>query len=201
MQIDNPARGFTFKQQGPLDMRMDATNSSIETAAEYIKRASHSDLSSILEENSDEEFSSEIASAIIQRRSGGKLSTTIELADAIREGCQLAHENRKLNPPTKEVINGAIARTMQALRIQVNSEFRALETLLDSLPHILKSGGRVVFLTFHSGEDRRVKKALKTYFNRGIFSSWSRDVVRAGAVERRANPRSKCAKLRWAVRA
>jgi 16S rRNA (cytosine1402-N4)-methyltransferase len=97
-------------------------------------------------------------------------------------------------------LDSTVARVMQAIRIEVNSEFESLEELLNDLPHILAPGGRAVILTFHSGEDRRVKKAFKTGFKDGLYSSWSRDVVRPTTEERRNNPRSSCCKLRWVVR-
>ena len=128
------------------------------------------------------------------------LSTTTELALCVREACARAHANRRLPPPHKHESSAVIARTMQALRVEVNQEFQALDTLLERLPELLASGGRAVFLTFHSGEDRRVKKSFKAGFKSGVYSSWSRDVIIASPTERRMNPRSKCAKLRWAVR-
>jgi len=100
----------------------------------------------------------------------------------------------------KAKLDSTVARVMQAIRIELNGEFLVLEQLLDDLPTILAPGGRAVFLTFHSGEDRRVKKAFKSGFKSGIYSSWSRDVVRPTAKERRDNPRSSCCKLRWVVR-
>ena len=100
----------------------------------------------------------------------------------------------------KAQLDSTVARVMQAIRIELNGEFRVLEQLLADLPTILAPGGRGVFLTFHSGEDRRVKKAFKSGYRSGIYSSWSRDVVRPTAQERRNNPRSSCCKLRWVVR-
>jgi 16S rRNA (cytosine1402-N4)-methyltransferase len=100
----------------------------------------------------------------------------------------------------KKELDSTVARVMQALRIAVNQELEALEQLLDDLPYILAPGGRAVFLSFHSGEDRRVKKTFKEGHQRGIYASWSRDVVRPSATERRDNPRSSCCKLRWVVR-
>jgi hypothetical protein len=98
-------------------------------------------------------------------------------------------------------LNSRVARVMQALRVEVNAEFAALDSLLASLPSVLAPSGRAVFLTFHSGEDRRVKQAMKEGLKAGVYSEVSRRVVRVGSEEARANPRSKCCKLRWCVRA
>ncbi len=125
--------------------------------------------------------------------------TTVELSDAVRRGVQQAHRVMKLANPTKQDMDKAIVRTMQAIRIEVNKEFESLDRLLDSIPRLLRPGGRAVILTFHSGEDRRVKKAFKQGFNSGIYSSWSRDVIRASPSEQFQNPRSKCAKLRYDI--
>ena len=194
MQIDDPRRGFTYKFAGPLDMRMDTSKG--ETAREYLVRVKRNELTKVLEENSDEELALPIATAIKQEPIP---TTTSELANRVKKAYNAAAVVQKTSKPTKEEINSAIARTMQAIRIEVNREFTVLEKLLDALPRVLSPGGKVAFLTFHSGEDRRVKKAFKAGFNAGVYSSWSRDVVRAGGDERRNNPRSKCAKLRWAV--
>mmetsp|Transcript_11727 Transcript_11727/g.23356 ORF Transcript_11727/g.23356 Transcript_11727/m.23356 type:complete len:436 (+) Transcript_11727:685-1992(+) len=196
MQIDDNERGFTFKREGPLDMRMDAGDGTTsESAYALLSRIRPRDLSRLLEENSDEEFATEIALGLLD---GGKRKipkTTVELAERVREIVRPL-----LRTDEKKQVDSTIARVMQAIRIEVNGEFRALETLLNDLPSILAPGGSAVFLTFHSGEDRRVKKSFKAGFKSGIYESWSRHVVRPGAEERRNNPRSSCCKLRWAVR-
>ena len=197
MQVDNPSRGFSYKLDGPLDMRMNREGKS-ETAAVLLSRISTDVLNNILIKNAEEPYSNEIAKCIFK---SAPVQSTFELTKAVKAGCILAHNNRRLPPPTKDDIGRALARTAQALRVEVNQEFVALDNLLKSLPSVLAPGGRVVILTFHSGEDRRVKKAFKKGFNDGIFSSWSRDVVTASPRERMLNPRSKCCKLRWAVRA
>jgi len=187
MQIDNPERGFTYKQDGPLDMRMNSNGKL--TAAELLRNITANELSRILSENSDESNADNIARCISKERP----ETTLALANCVRK----AYINAtNIGETTIKDVNSAIARTMQAIRIEVNNEFQTLDILLESLPRILAPGGRAVFLTFHSGEDRRVKKAFKKGFTSGIYSSWSRDVVRASFEEQRANPRSKCAKLR-----
>jgi 16S rRNA (cytosine1402-N4)-methyltransferase len=194
MQIDNPERGFTYKTDGPLDMRMDPSKG--ETAYEYLERVTRDELAAILRENSDETMALEIAAAI---KSGSTPKTTLELADRVRNVVKKTATQLRM-PLKKEEMDSAVARTMQAIRIEVNGEFRALESLLSSLPRLLAPGGRVVFLTFHSGEDRRVKKSLKSGFKSGIYTAWSRDVIRATGEEKRGNSRSKCAKLRLVSR-
>ena len=161
MQIDNPERGFTYKFDGPLDMRMDVSCSL--TAAEFLQTVDESDLTSILQENSDEVYAQAIAHAI---KSHPIPQTTLQLADCVRKTYQSQGKS-----PTKDAINPIIARTMQAIRIAVNGEFQALESLLEALPRILAPNGRAVILTFHSGEDRRVKKAFKEGFAAGVYTN------------------------------
>ena len=188
MQIDDPERGFTFKRDGPLDMRMGLAEA---TAAEFLQRASIKEVAAALRDGADfsRRDSREIAVAILKEPVP---ATTTLLADRVRavsleeEGC---------------TGDDAVKRAMQALRIVVNGEFSALDELLASLPDILAPGGRAVFLTFHSGEDRRVKKALKAGVASGIYADAARRPVRPSPQERRANSRSGCCKLRWCVRA
>lgn len=207
MQIDDNKRGFTYKREGPMDMRMNPTDQSRETAHQLLKRLKPKEFQRMLEENSDEIFAKEIAFGLLGGNKNAVVipETTLELANRVRDIVQpLLLEKQKLlkknNNDLKLALDSTVARTMQAIRIEVNGEFQALERLLEDLPDILKPGGKAVFLTFHSGEDRRVKKALKDGFKNGIYSSWSRNVVRPSSLERRNNPRSSCCKLRWAVK-
>ena len=242
MQIDDNERGFTYKREGPLDMRMntnidnssemtDTVNSSTavslstETAYDLLCRVKPKQLKSMLEENSDEAYATEIANGLLLKHDPNKKKskkkavipkTTTELADRVRAIVEPLMQEAEFdkgkaknsnNVATaaeikvpKAKLDSTVARVMQAIRIELNGEFRVLEQLLDDLPIILAPGGRAVFLTFHSGEDRRVKKAFKSGFKSGVYSSWSRDVVRPTAQERRDNPRSSCCKLRWVVR-
>lgn len=198
MQIDDASRGFTYKSEGPLDMRMNRDDKR-PTASELLMRVSDTqELTQILDSNSDEPFAQEIAEVIMERL---PIQTTAELATAVRDGCSVASRKRSLPLPPKHECNAAIARTMQAIRIEVNAEFEALDELLNKLPDILAKDGTICILTFHSGEDRRVKKSFKSLYKSGVYSAWSREVVVASNEERRANPRSKCAKLRWAIKA
>lgn len=190
MQIDDPARGFTYKVDGPLDMRMNPSKGL--TASAMLSRMDVASLARILSENADEPHAHELAVAI---RRAPPITTTHALTAIVRDAC--AHLER----PSRVSVDDTIRRVFQALRIAVNDEFGALDALLRSLPSCLKPGGRAAILTFHSGEDRRVKTAFKDGLNDGTYAAISDDVIRASPEERFANPRSSSAKLRFAVRA
>ena len=182
MQIDDPARGFSMKHTGPLDMRMNPQRG--QPASAFLEKIAADALAELLAENSDEPNALKLAAAL----AGKKFITTTELAGAIRGA--LPHLSREDASLTER-------RVFQALRIAVNDEFSALETFLRQLPSCLHPGGRAALLTFHSGEDRRVKKSLEAGLRDGVYAEIS-GVTRAGAEERRANPRCAAAKLRWA---
>lgn len=190
MQIDNPARGFTFKGDGPLDLRMNPERG--QSAAALLAGISAAKLEQVLIENSDEPHAAPLARALAARA----LPTTTTLAALIRD--TLAALPRPAASADAEL---SVRRVFQALRIAVNDEFGALDTFLRHLPQCLKPGGRVAILTFHSGEDRRVKHAFKAGARDGTYAEIADEVLRPGAEEQRANPRSSCAKLRWARRA
>ncbi len=195
MQIDNPERGFSFKIEGPLDLRLNP--SSGKSAAMLIKNATHQQLEFIFSENADEPFSEQIAEAIIRTLAkGNKIVTTSQLQNIIKDTLTFLPAATR-----NEEIKKACQRCFQALRIAVNDEFGALDKFLDKLPESLAPGARVAILSFHSGEDRRVKKAFQYFFREGIFSEVAPDPIRASAEECFANPRAKSAKLRWAVMA
>ncbi|MEQ1833269.1 MAG: 16S rRNA (cytosine(1402)-N(4))-methyltransferase RsmH [Candidatus Eisenbacteria bacterium] len=189
MQLDDPARGFTFGADGPLDMRMNPNRGL--SASEWLARASMAELATALRDNADEPQAELLAESLEVRR--GHLGTTRELADAVRHA--LAHMR-----DTNEV-DRTVRRVFQALRIEVNDEFGTLDLLLRDLPQCLRAGGHVAILSFHSGEDRRVKKAFQSGERAGIYAAGAPDVIRAAPHERFENPRSKPAKLRWARRA
>lgn len=191
MQIDNPARGFSFKHDGPLDMRMNPQRG--QSAAQLLASISKEDLADLLHENADELHAAQIAQRIHTHQRQTPLKTTRSLAQVVREALP-----SRLNT---EDIEATVRRVFQAVRIAVNEEFGALESLLRSLPNHLKSGGRVAMLTFHSGEDRRVKKAFQEGERAGLYREISSDVLRASPEEQRANSRASPAKLRWAVKA
>ena len=185
MQLDNPDRGFSTKADGPLDMRMNPSRGL--SAAQWLEKVSPDKLARVLSENSDEPHAPRISSAL----SGRSFRTTAEFAAAIESVLtSFPSEERELS----------IRRVFQAIRIEVNEEFTALDTLLRVLPQCLNPGGRVAILTFHSGEDRRVKKSFQAAHREGLYRDVARRVIRASSSERHDNPRSTSAKLRWAVR-
>ena len=186
MQFDDPSRGFSFKADGPLDMRMNPGRGM--PAGEWLAKVKREKLAEVLHDYSDEPLAEEIAAAL----AGKRLSGTKGLAVAIRA----VPEVSRMDAERSEL---AVRRVFQALRIAVNEEFTALDAFLRMLPACLKPGGRVAVLTFHSGEDRRVKKAFQQGMRDGIWSEISDGVIVAGPEERRRNPRSTPAKLRWAV--
>ncbi len=192
MQIDDPARGFTFKSDGPLDMRMNPSRGM--SAAAMLAKIDAQKLTTLLGDNADEPRAAAFATAILQAQSRHPLCTTQALAEVVRVAFA------RLPQTSDEQADDAVRRVFQALRIEVNDEFGALDTLLRNLPHCLKPGGRVAILTFHSGEDRRVKLALKQGLRDDLYSTIADDVMRPSAEEKRANPRSSSAKLRYAVR-
>ncbi len=193
MQIDDPARGFTFKVDGPLDMRMNPSKHP--SAGELLSTLTPERLARILDENADEPYAVPLALAMVRAHHRSPLTTTRSLADLVRSAAA------RLLRTSAEDPEDSVRRVFQALRIAVNDELGALDTFLKRLPECLKPGGRVAILTFHSGEDRRVKLAFKEGLQTGVYASVSPDVIRPSMEEQRANPRSTSAKLRSAVRA
>ena len=190
MQIDDPARGFTFKSDAPLDMRMNPSRG--QPAAALLAKTSAAEITRWLTDHSDEPQAAILGPAI----AAAKPTTSTQLAEVVRQ--TLITTARKLK---SEDIEAAIPRVFQAIRIAVNDEFSALDAFLRRLPECLRPGGRVAILTFHSGEDRRVKHAFRDGERTGLYSATNDEVVRASREEQHANPRSAPAKLRWAVRA
>jgi 16S rRNA (cytosine1402-N4)-methyltransferase len=182
MQLDDPRRGFSLKLEGPLDLRMNPERGS--PASILLEKLSPEKLGRMLLENSDESHPA-LAAAL----AGGTFPTTRALADAVRAALpSLKEAERELS----------VRLVFQALRIAVNDEFSALNAFLRNLPACLNPGGRVAILTFHSGEDRRVKKAFEAGLREGHYVEIANEVARPGSEERRANPRAISAKLRWA---
>ena len=195
MQIDNPERGFTFKYDGPLDLRLDPTSGV--SAAERLRELDEEELTAMLVENSDEPYADRIARAVMRvYQRGGSIDTTKQLASIIENALSFLSPAER-----KETVKKSCQRTFQALRIDVNSEFEVLYTFLEKLPGVLKPGGRAAILTFHSGEDRLVKKAFKQQLKEGVYSAISEEVTRPSAEECSRNPRARSTKLRWAIRA
>jgi len=191
MQIDNPARGFTFKLDGPLDLRLNPQRG--KPASALLAGLSEEALAELLVVNSDEPFAAEIARALCAAPE--PILRTRPFADAIR--AVLATEGFDRSDPESRK---AVQRCFQALRIAVNDEFGVLDQFLAFLPKALRPGGRVAILTFHSGEDRRVKKAFLEGHRQGLYAEIAETPQRASAQERHDNPRSSSAKLRWAIR-
>lgn len=194
MQIDNPERGFSYKTEGPLDLRMNPQKGV--SAAERLKEVGREELLGMLIENADEPYAEQITKTILNWRKKGKaIETTTNLKDAIEEALSFLPEKER-----KEAVKKSCQRTFQALRIDVNSEFEVLYAFLEKLPQVLAPNGRVAILTFHSGEDRLVKQAFKEGQKTGLYSEICRDVIRPSAEECARNSRAKCTKMRWAVR-
>ena len=195
MQIDNPDRGFSFKVDGPLDLRLNPEKGI--SAAERLAQIDEGELAGMLWENSDEPYAEELAHAIVTERKHGKpIDTTTRLREVIEETLSFLPEKEK-----KDTVKKTCQRTFQALRIDVNNEFEVLYEFMEKLPGALKPGGRAAILTFHSGEDKLVKKALKQGYKEGIYSEIANDVVRPSAEECAQNGRARSTKMRWAVRA
>lgn len=188
-QIDDPARGFSYRRPGPLDMRMDPTRG--EPASALVARLTASELAEALVEYGDEEDANAIARLVVKRRQRRPIETTEELMAIVCEARDFTIERAagaKLHPA---------ARTFQALRIMVNRELANLDQLLATLPTVLKPGGVGAIISFHSGEDRRVKHAFMNGFREGVYAKESRDPLVATEKEIRFNARSRSAKLRW----
>jgi 16S rRNA (cytosine1402-N4)-methyltransferase len=186
MQIDDPARGFSVKREGPLDMRMNPQRG--QSASDLIQGISPEKLARLLADHSDEPHARALATAL----AGCRFDTTLSLGNAVRQALpQSVAEADRVK---------SIRRLFQALRIAVNEELVALDQFLRVLPDCLNSGGRVAILTFHSGEDRRVKKAFEAGLRNGAYRVVADDPIRPNASEIFNNPRSSSAKLRWAIR-
>lgn len=191
-QIDDPARGFSYRQPGPLDMRMDPTRG--QSASTLVNRLSERELREAFLELGDETDAPKIAQLIVERRRAEPIVTTAALTAIICEARDFTLRRAagaKLHPA---------ARTFQALRMLVNREIGNLERLLAVAPDLLKPGGRIAIISFHSGEDRRVKQAFRDGERAGIYAQVSGEPVIAADEEVRSNPRSRSAKLRWALR-
>lgn len=194
MQIDNPERGFTYKFEGPLDLRLNPEKGI--SAAQRLLDISQLELEGMLIENSDEPYAKEISTVILSEiRKGNAITTTTQLQKAVEKALVKVPAEKR-----KETVKKSCARTFQALRIDVNNEFEVLETFLERLPNVMKKGGRIAILTFHSGEDRLVKKSFQRFYREGIYSEIAKDVIRPSAEECNRNSRARSTKMRWAIR-
>lgn len=195
MQIDNPDRGFSYKVEGPLDLRLNPQKGI--SAAERICNISREELMGMLIENADEPYAEEIADAVVtKQKRGEKIVTTKDLQRVIEEALSFLPKGEQ-----KEAVKKSCQRTFQALRIDVNQEYEVLYEFLEKLPGVLAPGGRVAILTFHSGEDRLVKKAFKRFLKEGEYAEIAKDVIRPSQEECVKNPRARSTKLRWAIKA
>ncbi|MBQ7840791.1 MAG: 16S rRNA (cytosine(1402)-N(4))-methyltransferase RsmH [Lachnospiraceae bacterium] len=195
MQIDNPERGFSFKFDGPLDLRLNPEQGV--PAWQRLKEMSRDEMIGMMVTNGDEPYAEQIARTILSyRKKGRKIETTFQLKQAIEDALAFLPEEGK-----KEAVKKSCQRTFQALRIDVNSEYEVLESFMEKLPDILAPGGRAAILTFHSGEDRIVKKAFKRFYNEGVYAEVAKDVVRPSAEECVRNSRAHSTKMRWAIKA
>ncbi len=195
MQIDNPERGFSLKIEGPLDLRLNPKSG--KPASMLLKNISQDKLEALLFENADEPYAEPIAEAIINSIAKGTLiTTTTQLKEIIKAALEFLPQHERM-----DLVKKSCQRCFQALRIEVNDEFGSLDKFLEKLPSSLATGGRVAILSFHSGEDRRVKKSFQRLFRDGIYSDIAPDPIRPSVAEINHNPRARSAKLRWAIKA
>ena len=195
MQLDNPERGFSYKKEGPLDLRLNPEKGV--SAAQRLRSIKQIELEGMLRENADEPHAHEISKAIIHHiRKKMPLSTTTHLQEIIAGVLKNVPEADK-----KLAIKKSCQRSFQALRIDVNSEYEVLYDFLDKIPDLMAKDGRIAILTFHSGEDRLVKKSFKRLLRDGVYKEISDDVIRPSAEECRNNSRASSTKMRWAIKA
>lgn len=195
MQIDNPERGFSYKVDGPLDLRMNPQKG--KSGAERLQELTYAEIVGMLTENSDEPYAEQIARTIMRYRNKGVyIGTTTQLRECVTEALDFLPKGEK-----KEIIKKSCQRTFQAIRIDVNSEFEVLYSFLEKLPDVLAPGGRAAILTFHSGEDRLVKRSFKELHRAGVYSDVARDIIRPTPEECVKNRRAKSTKMRWAIKA
>lgn len=195
MQIDNPERGFSYKNDGPLDLRLNPEKGM--PASVRLKEMTKDEMEGMFIENADEPYAAEIARAIESAfRRGEKLDTTSSLRQLIEQTLVFLPEKER-----PDAVKKTCQRVFQAIRIDVNSEFEVLDAFLEKLPMVLAPGGRVAILTFHSGEDRLVKKSFQRFAREGVYQDVSKDVIRPSAEECHQNGRARSTKMRWAIRA
>ncbi len=195
MQIDNPARGFSYKNEGPLDLRLNPEEGI--PAAERLRDSTKEELEWMFRDNSDEPYAKEIAAMIRSKQKKGQvIESTTQLAKVIEEALPFLPGGEQ-----KEAVKKSCARVFQALRIDVNREFEVLDVFLQKLPSVMAAGGRIAILTFHSGEDRLVKKSFKELKKAGVYSEVATEVIRPSAEECAVNSRARSTKMRWAVKA
>jgi 16S rRNA (cytosine1402-N4)-methyltransferase len=185
LQLDAPERGFSFRSDGPLDMRMDPQGE--RTAEDLVNELPEEELADIIFHFGEERFSRRIASRIVEARSGGRIRGTAALADIVLRSLPRGYQRERLHPAT---------RTFQALRIALNRELEVLEEALDHVFDHVKVGGRVAVISFHSLEDRIVKEKFRTLAREGRARLLTKKPLRPTEAEASVNPRSRSAKFR-----
>ncbi len=194
MQIDNPDRGFSFKIDGPLDLRLNPKTG--KSAATLLQSMNQQNIERLFIDNADEPHATAISKAIaIKLNKGIAITGTAHLKDIIID--TLSSLPNKVG---KEDIKKSCQRCFQALRIAVNDEFGVLDKFLTKLPAAMAPGGKIAILSFHSGEDRRIKKSFQEGLHDGVYSEIATEPIRPTAQECNSNPRAKSAKLRWAIK-
>jgi 16S rRNA (cytosine1402-N4)-methyltransferase len=190
-QMDDPQRGLSFLQDGPLDMRLDRRQPL--TACELVNRLSEHELADLIYEAGQDRHSRRIAKKICQARRAGRLNSTVQLAGIVASavGVDPASRRSRIHPAT---------RTFMALRITVNGELENLQALLKKAPGLLRPAGRIAIISFHSLEDGLVKSDFRRRHGEGLYRILTKKPVVASAAERQENPRSRSAKLRVAER-
>jgi len=185
LHVDDAQRGFSFLKEGPLDMRMDQQQPT--TAAMLLRRLSERDLAMLITTYGEERWARRIAKRIVATRRRHPIETTAQLAQLVTAAVPSARSSRRIHPAT---------RTFLALRIAVNDELSALDSLLQVLPDVLAPEGRAVLVTFHSLEDRLVKHAFRRGMQEGLFRLLTRKPIQPSVQEVAENPRARSAKLR-----
>jgi 16S rRNA (cytosine1402-N4)-methyltransferase len=196
MQVDDAERGFSYARDGPLDMRMDRSRG--RSAAQLLATISQTELAAALRDYGDEPDADRVSALLIAARNQQPLTRTADVARVLLEATKTGRW--RLHPTAEKWNTHPAARTFQALRILVNRETANLTQLLRVLPDVLKPGGRVGIISFHSGEDRLVKTAFRDGARSGVYDASSDEPLRATFAEKTRNPRSRSAKLRWAQR-
>lgn len=196
MQVDDRDRGFSFMRDGPLDMRMDRTRG--RTATDLLNSLPAEELAACFRDLGDEPRADDIAVAIVQQRTEKRIERTKELRELIDRAAPVRVDRTPGATPERKQLLAPVTRVFQALRILTNRELASLQQLLRVIPTILKPGGTAAIISFHSGEDRLVKAAFRDGFRNGVYAAVSEDAIRPTLEERKANPRSRSAKLRWA---
>jgi 16S rRNA (cytosine1402-N4)-methyltransferase len=198
-QVDDPGRGFSFMRDGPLDMRMDPTRG--KTAAELLNSLPREELAAAFRELGDEPAAEAIAAAVVARRAVRPVERTGELRELVERAAPVKVLRGPGAPPARKQRLLPATRVFQALRILVNRELASLTHLLRVLPDLLNPGGTAAVISFHSGEDRLVKAAFRDGLRAGVYEAASDEPLRPTEEEKRDNPRSRSAKLRWARKA